>query len=441
MTKILATLGPASTVKNLQKFIKYTDIIRLNMSHNSIVWHKQILNKIRTINNEKLVLVDIPGVKPRTLNKNLINIKKGQIVKFSYNLNKKNIIPLSNPLPKVTKKPLKFSLSDGSYEFKFLDNRKNILTGISDQNFVLKPNKGLNIPGAIYNDKLQEKVYLSFLKKINKLKFNCVGLSFIQNSKILKILKKKYPEKLFISKIENSLGYHNRKEIIKLSDAIMIDRGDLSAEVGITNLTNFSENIITDSKSMGKPVIIATENLNSLMYGKTPSKSDVVNIDYYLLKKVDFIMLSDETATSLNWLNTLIWLKNYLNKKLKFKKKNKILNVEEIIKDIKDESLVIFSKKGYFYNKISSLDFKNLFLFTENKKLNNFLKLRDNFNSKYVKYPKKSLDDFLYKNIKNNLKLIFKYSDYAYLINVIFPRKNSRANSVSIIQKKDFKFE
>ena len=439
MTKILATLGPVSEGKNLQKFLKHVDIIRLNMSHNSIVWHKKILNKIKTINNEKLILIDIPGVKPRTLNKNLFNIKKGEIVKFSYNLNNKNTIPLSNPLPKVVKKPLKFSLSDGSYEFKFLNIKNKILTGISDQNFILKPKKGLNIPGAIYNDKLQEKVYLNFLKKIKKLPFNCIGLSFIQNVKILKILKKKYPGILFVSKIENSLGYKNRKEIIKQSDAIMIDRGDLSAEVGIDNLTNYSENIIMDSKSMGKPVIIATENLNSLMYSKTPSKSDVINIDYYMLKKVDFIMLSDETATSKNWLNTLIWLKNYLNKKLKFKKKNKILNIEEIIKDIKDESLVIFSKKGYFYNKISSLDFKNIFLFTENKKLNNFLKLRKNFNSNYVKYPKKSLDKFFYKNIKNNLKLIFKYSDYAYIVNVIFPRKNSRANSVSIIQKKDFK--
>ena len=68
---------------------------------------------------------------------------------------------------------------------------------------------------------------------------------------------------MFISKIENSKGYENRKEIIKESDAIMIDRGDLAAEVGNEKLTNYVENIITDSKLLGKPVIIATENLNS----------------------------------------------------------------------------------------------------------------------------------------------------------------------------------
>ena len=127
------------------------------MSHNSIDWHKKLLNKIKSINNEKLILIDIPGVKPRTLNKSSFYIKKGEIVRFSHNLNYKNTIPLSNPLPKIIKKPLKFSLSDGSYEFKFLNIKKNILTGVSCQSFILKPKKGLNIPGAIYNDKLQEK--------------------------------------------------------------------------------------------------------------------------------------------------------------------------------------------------------------------------------------------------------------------------------------------
>ena len=111
-------------------------------------------------------MVDIPGVKPRTLNKKIIKIKKGEIIKFSFKSNFKNVIPLSNPLPKILKKPKKFSLSDGAYEFKFVSLDKNVLTGISDQSFALNPKKGLNIPGSSYDDKLQEKVYLKFLKKL-----------------------------------------------------------------------------------------------------------------------------------------------------------------------------------------------------------------------------------------------------------------------------------
>ena len=90
---------------------------------------------------------------------------------------------------------------------------------------------------------------------------------------------------MFISKLENLLGYKNRKKIINHSDAIMIDRGDLAAEVGVTKFLNYTNEIIEDSKLLAKPVIIATENLNSLILESTPTKSDILNIDYYLKKK------------------------------------------------------------------------------------------------------------------------------------------------------------
>ena len=139
-------------------------------------------------------------------------------------------------------------------------------------------------------------------------------MSFIQDSKVLKI-KKKYPEKNYLYlNLKISLGYKNREEIIRYSDAVMIDRGDLAAEVGLSNLTDYSDRIMNDCNLFGKPVIIATENLNSLMTDKIPSKGDVTNLDYYISKNADFLMLSDETATSKNWLNTLNWLDTYLKK-------------------------------------------------------------------------------------------------------------------------------
>ena len=438
MTKILSTIGPISGHKNLNLLLNKSDFVRLNMSHNNFDWHKKMIDKVKALDKDKLILVDIPGVKPRTLNTHDLKISKGQKVSFSYLKKTKKNIQISNPLPKVELKPTSFSLSDGSYEFKFISLKNGTLTGISIQDFVLKPKKGLNIPMSKYNNLLQEKVYNSYLKKINKLKFDCVGLSFIQDIQILKKLRKKYPQKLFISKIENLLGYRNRKTIIKNSDAVMIDRGDLAAEVGLTNLTEYSDKIISDCNFFGKPIIIATENLNSLITGKIPSKSDVVNIDYYISKSTDFLMLSDETATSKNWLNTLNWLDAHLKKKIKNLKVTSALSIEDTLKNFKDQTLVVFSKKGYFYEKISSLKFRKLIFFTENEKLAKVIRLKKNFTSYVVKYPKKSIDIFLYKNIKKNLKNIFDRNINAYLINVIFPRKNSRANSISIIEKKDF---
>ena len=279
--------------------------------------------------------------------------------------------------------------------------------------------------------------YLQFLKKISRLDFDCIGLSFIQNPKIIIKLKKLYPKKLFISKIENYLGYKNRISIIKESDAIMIDRGDLSAEVGISKLSQYTDRIIQDAKKIGKPVIIATENLNSLIHETSPSKSDVVNLDYYILKNVDYLMLSDETATSKNWKNTIYWLSNYLKKKIK-NIKTKPLLIEEITNNLKNQNVVLFSKKGFFFEKIANLDLKNLLVITENHRLIKLLKLKKNAESIYIKFPKRHLHEFLFKSIKKYKKLVFKQDRFAYLINVIFPRQNSRANSISIIEEKDF---
>jgi pyruvate kinase len=439
MTKILATIGPASEGKNLKYIVKKSDFVRLNMSHNSIMWHNKNINQIKKIDPGKLILVDIPGIKPRTLNEKSILIKKGQTIKFGNNNQSKNIIRLSNPIPKINKNTKFFSLSDGIYQFKFISLKKNILTGKSLHNFTLISKKGLNLPFSIYNNILQEKKYFSFLKKIKKLKFDYIGLSFIQNAKIINTLKKKYPRKLFISKIENYLGYKNRKEIIQNSDAIMIDRGDLAAEVGITKLSEYVENIIDDAKNYGKPIIIATENLNSLIHENSPSKSDVTNIDYYVSKKVDYLMLSDETATSKNWRNTIWWISEYL-KKIRKKKVpcSEPLSIEEIIKNLKDQTLVIFSKMGYFYKKIAAFGFKSLIIFTEDDLLAKRLKLHNNCTAINVKFPKKYLHEFLYNNIKKNKSIIFKNNNFAYLTNVIFPRKKSRANSLSIINKNDF---
>ena len=99
---------------------------------------------------------------------------------------------------------------------------------------------------------------------------------------------------------------------------------------------------------------------------------------------------------------------------------------------------MVFSKKGFFYRNISSGDYSNLILFTENKLLSKIANLKNNVNSFFLKFPKKNIDKFLYKNISDKKKFIFSNNDKALLINVSFPRKNSRANTFTVLSKKDF---
>jgi len=364
------------------------------------LWHKKNINKIKHLDQSKLILVDIPGVKPRTINTKQLKIKKGQVIEFAYQKKNTNAILLSNPLPKINKNVKFFSLSDGLYNYKLKEIKKNFVKGISLQNFILDKGKGLNIPMSIYDDNLQEKKYFFSIKKISQLNFDCIGLSFIQNASIIKKLKKKYPDKLFISKIENLMGYRNRNEVIQNSDAIMIDRGDLAAEVGLSKLSEYSDNIISAALKFGKPIIIATENLNSLIHDTSPSKSDVVNLDYYINKNVDYMMLSDETATSSNWKNTLSWLNSYLIKKKSTNEKLKKLNIEEMVKNLVNQNMILFTRKGYFFDKIANINFKDLIVFTENKILQKKLQLKKNSIAILIKFPKKDLHTFLYKSIK-----------------------------------------
>ena len=184
--KILPTIGP-ETIKtnNLKYILKRTNIVRINSSHNSIAWHKKAISKIKKINSSCVILIDFPGIKPRTINDNDAKIKKNQIVTFSFKkTTKKSTILLSKPLPKIINKRF-FSLDDGKIIFKTVAFNKNYITGRALNNCLIKPKKGLNIPNSIYDNKTQEKTYLKYFKIFEKTKIDAVGLSFIQNKNII----------------------------------------------------------------------------------------------------------------------------------------------------------------------------------------------------------------------------------------------------------------
>ena len=445
--KILPTIGPvSSSVKSIKLLNRFSNIFRLNGSHNSLNWHRQTIKKIKRLNFKNQILLDIPGVKPRTANKEKILIKKNQLVTFYYKNNnfKRDGIPLTHPLPNL-KKVSTFTISDGKYLFKIIRKQKNLIIGKSFQNFYLDSKKGINLPNSIYDDSRQLKLSLKFIKKIKNFKFDLIGLSFMQSKKIIKILKKKYPQYLIVSKIENSEGLKNADQICEESDIIMIDRGDLGAEIGNEKLFESINKIVSIAKSKGKPIIMATENLDSMINNKLPSKSDVVNISYYHSLGIETIMLSDETTTSTNFLNTCAWLNNFINKKNKKNLiKQKINNDEFIIKSLSNNNrlpLIIFSKKGYFFEKLQKLSSENkIYLFTKNKKLLNISSFQKNVDCFILdNFKNRNVDTFIKYNIKKNKKIIFKYSNKAFLVYVNFPRKNSRANTITLVSKEDFK--
>jgi len=317
--KILATIGPKScSVNSIKTISKYTDLFRINGSHNTLDWHLKISKRIKAISPESFILLDIPGLKPRTNNKKIIHIKKGQVVTFSYGNIKVDddilSIKTTKPLPKINKCLSEFSLSDGQFIFSHVKNKKNLIQGISKTSFKLMPQKGLNIPNSYYDNLLQEKQYLKFLKKAEKIQYDGIGLSFIQEGNILLRIKSIFKNKILVSKIENLHGLNNAREITKNSDLIMIDRGDLLAEVGSNKLFKSINQISENTVNFNKPLIMATENLESMQTRQQPSKSEIIALEHSIDIGTNIIMLSDETATSHLFSNTLSWLNNFLQK-------------------------------------------------------------------------------------------------------------------------------
>jgi len=329
---------------------------------------------------------------------------------------------------------------------KFTNKGQNYIEGISLQNFVLFPRKGLNIPGSFYSNKEQVKLYFNFIKKIIKVKFDAIGLSFIQDEFVLKILRKKFPELILVSKIENLSGLKNVNKITEYSDIVMIDRGDLSAEIGDIRLFDA---IITISKAcrfFGKPLIMATENLESMMVNSTPSKSEIVSLAFSHQIKADQIMLSDETATSSNYLKILIWLKKFINSLNSTKRNNNSKNFNlnhnifnNIFQNLNNSSLIIFTKKGYIVNKILKISSNiKIYIFSDRKKIITQSFFRSNCQAFLTKKFPKNMEKFIYSYVKKNRLIIFNKTSNVFLTYVSYPKNGSRANTLSLIEKKSF---
>ena len=287
---------------------------------------------------------------------------------------------------------------------------------------------------------MQEKIYFKYFRIFKKSKIDAVGLSFVQNESIIIKLKKKYPNIIMVSKVENSEGLKNVDQISKFSDAIMIDRGDLSAEIGDENLYEAINTISSSAKKYGKPLIMATENLETFYKSNNPSRNDIVSLGFSKQINSDIIMLSEETALSSKWKKIFDWLRSFLkNKSKKLKKYNSDEIFWSLSKLINNYSLILFTKHGLMFDKIFKNNLTNqVIVFTDTKKTFDIARFYKNVTCILTpKFNNKNISQFYYKMIKKYKTKIFDNNDFAFLITISFPKKGARANSISLINKKN----
>ena len=330
MSKVIATIGPRTESKESIRVLSElgVKIFRLNLSHNSIEWHINVIKKIREITPSSSIFIDIPGRKIRTTSKvSKEEFKKGQIIYLVSNKFNKDSIDSrfiyeinNNILFKMAKKGMEIYADDGKLSFYIKDVYEEYIVLKTKCVGILKECKGINIPESLFDEKNlsnKDKYFLDFCCE-NKVDF--VGISFVDNAEYLKEIQKYIGERhpKAIAKIENASAIKNLSEILKISFAIMIDRGDLSVETSISSIGIFQKDIIFEANKFGVPVIVATEMLDSMQESINPTKAECNDITNSVLDGASCLMLSGETAVGQNPYESIKTMKSIIDLTMKY---------------------------------------------------------------------------------------------------------------------------
>lgn len=311
-TKIVCTIGPASN--NTETFRKLVqaglNIVRLNFSHGTHETHQKTIDMVKAVRTELglpiAIMIDTKGPEIRTgLFEGVVSLEKGG----TYVLTNKDVVgddkmcKISYPsLYKDVKVGGKILIDDGLLELEIekIDGEDIVCRILNDAE--ISSNKGVNVPNAkLKLEALTEKDIADIVFGI-KNGVDFIAASFVRNQddvlKIRKVLEDNGGTRIdLISKIENAEGVSNIDSIIRVSDGIMVARGDLGVEIELEKLPIVQKEIIAKCNLAQKPVITATQMLDSMIRNPRPTRAESTDIANAIFDGTDAIMLSGETAS------------------------------------------------------------------------------------------------------------------------------------------------
>ena len=314
--KLILTLGPSSLKKNiLDKLKKDTDIFRLNMSHLDLKQLKKNISLLK-INKIKNICIDTEGAQIRTVFlKKKKYLKKNSVFYISSAKKKfKNFIEL---YPKFDaskiKKKTKIKIGFDGLELQVDKIFGDILKCKVISSGFLEANKGVHFEKDVSLNPLTDKDIKAIeIAKKNGIKI--FALSFANSSQDVKYMRTILHKKDFlISKIESRKGFINRKKIILSSDAVLIDRGDLSRYIEVSKIPIAQKLIINDAKKSGKEVFVATNLLETMINTNNPTRAESNDIYSSLFAGCKGLVLAAETAIGKFPLECVIFLKKCIN--------------------------------------------------------------------------------------------------------------------------------
>lgn len=352
-TKVIATLGPASSDKEtlLELIRAGADVFRINFSHADYDLVKRNVNAIRELNEEYgyniSILGDLQGPKLRIgVVKEGSFLNTGDILTFT---NEKcegdatKVYMTYEKFPQDVKVGERILIDDGKLVFEVIEtNLKDTVKAKTIQGGVLSSKKGVNLPNTNVSLPALTEKDIEDAKFILELELDWIALSFVRHAQDiidLKKLIKDYSKTDFrtpiIAKIEKPEGVKNIDEILVECDGIMVARGDLGVEVPMEQVPVIQKRLVDKARYYSKPVIIATQMMETMITSLTPSRAEVNDVANNVLDGADAVMLSGETSVGKYPVDV-------------------VKNITKIIKNIEDSPL--YNKRNEIIEKITCVD-------------------------------------------------------------------------------------
>ncbi len=455
-TKIIATIGPASEKKQTLARMMQTglNVARLNFSHNVHKHHLMLIKYIREtarrLDQNIAIIQDLQGPRIRIGHIGIKGIKlnKGEEVILFFSMRKvdNQSLPIKIPLQhqnlhKDLKRGDKILVDDGLIELKVKQIINKEIHCEVKRGGVLKTHKGMNFPNSTIKADPLTKKDLDDLKFGIKNNIDFVALSFVRNAddiinlrkKIFALEKKfkrltqkqKTPETKIIAKIERRMAVKNFDNILEAADGIMIARGDLGIELPFYDVPLIQKKIINKCNYAGKPVIVATQMLESMVISPLPTRAEVSDVANAILDGTDAIMLSGESATGKYPLKAVRVMKKIareveptefqIHQELEPKLKRIESLVDSVAYDAQDmaeklkcKAIVCLTESGHTARMIARYKSRiPLYVFTPSEKVKNQLNLSwgvEAYHIKFVRHYGKMMSS-IFKLLKRKKKV------------------------------------
>lgn len=315
-TKIISTMGPTFESDEMIKemFKRGVNVVRLNTSHGDEEEHGARIEAVKKVRKEMdlpiSILLDTKGPEIRVHqieNKKMI-VKKGEVLTIKYKeeiVGKDGAFSVTYEDLGPTVKPGQLIMVDDgklTLRTESVDEAKGEVKVVAENNHYIGTKKAINVPGADLTLPFITEHDSNFIKWGIKQGIDYVAASFVRDGNDVDELRKLLDdnggkEVMIMPKIEALKAIENLNEIISKSDAIMLARGDLGVEIPFFEVPFYEKLIIDKCRAWGKPIVIATQMLDSMMDNPRPTRAEVTDVYYAAISGTDATMLSGESAS------------------------------------------------------------------------------------------------------------------------------------------------